>query len=81
MQNMSFGIQLTVDGAETAEGRNEAGPGGTEGYMTASVSIPLHLTTGQRVAVEPWELDVLYGSSNSGMFIYSWFSGYLLHAD
>ena len=71
-----YWMQIVVDGSDIAESRNSDGSGA--GYMATTVSVPLHLTTGQQVWVSPGVLDATYGSNP---LMYTWFSAYLISAD
>ena len=77
--NADFFINIVVDGVHTASSRN--GDGSGSGYLSTVVSIPLYLTTGQQVWVKPNSLDAIYGSTDAGVFMYSWFAAYLISAD
>ena len=70
-------VRIVVDGSLIADSRNSDGT--RAGYMAATASVPLHLTTGQQVWVSPNNLDATYGSTNTLM--YTWFSAYLISAD
>ena len=45
----------------------------------AQMSLLLNLSAGQRVWVEPFSSQYLYGANEAG-YMYSWFSAYLIHA-
>ncbi len=55
----------------TANGQNPQG----------SATIILELTAGQEVQIMNYQSTTVWGTSDNHGFIWSWFTGFLLHAD
>ena len=56
----------------------------SNGYPQSSATINLHLTAGQQVQVKNYQSTKVAGmfdSTATNTFFFSWFTGFLLHAD
>ena len=74
-----YRFDLVVDGIDVAGTRNVdvGGPG----YLSAMITVPLQLDTGQQVWVRAPDTSAIFGHNDDNNRMLSWFAGHALNID